>query len=101
LSPPLIYFFPTTPSYSPSLLGIRGRIFHFDNLASTHESRVLILRIKNTHKTSPHAKAQERKDGFAEDPIIILLIEYSVVKRILREGNSSLKISLGALCALA
>lgn len=36
--------------------GIRGRIFHFDNLASTHESQVLTLRIKNTYKTSPHAK---------------------------------------------
>jgi hypothetical protein len=47
------------------------------------------------------AKAQEPKDGSTEDPIIILLIEYSGVKRILREGNSSLKISLGALCALA
>ena len=45
-------------------------------------------------------KAQERKDGSTEDPIMISLIEYSRVKRILREGNSGLKISLGALCIL-
>jgi hypothetical protein len=46
------------------------------------------------------AKAQERKDGSTEDPIIILLIQYSGVKRILREGNGNLKISLGDLGVL-
>jgi hypothetical protein len=48
----------------------------------------------------PPAKAQERKDGSTKTPIIILLTEYSGFKRILKEGNSRLKISLGALCVL-
>ncbi len=36
---------------------------------------VKCLKIKNTYITSPHAKAQRRKDGSAEDPFIVFLIE--------------------------
>jgi len=37
---------------------VQDQTFNLDNLVSTHDSRVLSLRIKNTYKISPHAKAQ-------------------------------------------
>jgi len=78
----------------------QDQTFDLDGPVSNHESRFPgQIGLISFIIFSP-AKAQERKDGSTEDPIIILLIEYSGVKRILREGNSSLKISLGALCVL-
>jgi len=71
-----------------------------DNLVSIHEFRFLSQIALIFFIVFPPAKAQERKDGSTEDSIIILLIEYGGVKRILREGNSSLKISPRALGVL-
>jgi hypothetical protein len=85
--------------YAPRMA--QDQTFDLDGPVSNHESRFPgQIGLISFIIFSP-AKAQERKDCSVKNPIIVLLFEYSSIKKILGKENSSLKISLGAFCALA